>query len=203
MCPQGEPIGAILAGGLGRRIGGSKAIVRLDGKPLISYPLQAMSAALQEIAIVVKPDTHLPSLPGMTVWIEPALPRHPLMGVTHALGMAAGRAVLVCASDLPFVTPELIARIAYLDPGGAPAVIAARDGQTQPLLGCYQPRAAGLLVAAATSGEAPLREAVSAIHPRLFEVEDPDALFNVNAPEDLLQAAAILDARSRAGVSRT
>ena len=47
----------ILAGGLGRRIGGAKAVVQLGGRPLISYPLQALQAALGEVAIVAKPDT--------------------------------------------------------------------------------------------------------------------------------------------------
>jgi molybdenum cofactor guanylyltransferase len=45
---RGEPIGAILAGGSGRRIGGSKAIVKLHGTPLIAYPLEAMRDALLE-----------------------------------------------------------------------------------------------------------------------------------------------------------
>ena len=40
-----------------------------------------------------------------------------------------------------------------------------------------------------------LRDAVLALRPRLLEIDDADALFNVNAPEDLLQAAAMLDRR--------
>jgi molybdopterin-guanine dinucleotide biosynthesis protein A len=99
------------------------------------------------------------------------------------------------------VTPELIGAIAGCEPWSAPAVIAARHGMTQPLLGCYQPRALELLREAAGGFERPLREVVAAIGPRLYEVEDPDALFNVNAPEDLLQAAAMLDRRR--GASRT
>jgi molybdopterin-guanine dinucleotide biosynthesis protein A len=42
-----------------------------------------------------------------------------------------------------------------------------------------------------------LREAVGALSPRLLELDDPDALFNVNAPDDLLQATAMLDRRLR------
>ena len=64
----------------------------------------------------------------------------------------------------------------------------------QPLLGCYQPAAAARLSGAA---DRPLRELVGAIGPRLFEVPDPDELFNVNSPDDLLQATAMLDQRAR------
>jgi molybdenum cofactor guanylyltransferase len=192
-----EPIGVVLAGGLGRRIGGCKATVELAGRPLIAYPLEALAAALGEVAIIAKADSELPSLVGVTVWIEPQSTRHPLVGIVQALGLADGRPVIICAADLPLVTPELIDRLASIDPRGAPAVIAAHRGDTQPLLGRYEPAAAHLLAdaqAGARAGVA-VRDAVAAIGPRLFEVEDPDLLFNVNTPDDLLQAAAMLDRR--------
>jgi molybdenum cofactor guanylyltransferase len=193
------PIGVILAGGIGRRIGGSKAMVKLCGTPLIAYPLEAISLALDDVVVLAKRDSELPGLPGVTVWIEPDTPRHPLVGLAYALEFARGRAALVCAADLPFVTPELVDRIAHADRGGAPAIVAAHEGAMQPLLGCYQPAAADLLRAVTTTVDRPLREVVAAINPRLLEVEDPDSLFNVNAPDDLLQAAAMLD-RRRLGV---
>jgi molybdopterin-guanine dinucleotide biosynthesis protein A len=34
-----------------------------------------------EVAIVAKPATGLPVLHGVTVWREPAEPRHPLVGI--------------------------------------------------------------------------------------------------------------------------
>jgi molybdopterin-guanine dinucleotide biosynthesis protein A len=120
-----EPIGAVLAGGLGRRIGGSKALVELGGRPLISYPLEAMRAALGEVVVIAKPDTKLPSLPGVPVRLEAETARHPIVGILEALANAAGRPVLVCAADLPFVTADVIRRIASADPSGSPAVIAA------------------------------------------------------------------------------
>ena len=78
----------------------------------------------------------------------------------------------------------------------APAVIAKHGDSVQPLLGCYRPAAARMLTGAVREG-LPVREAVARIGPRLLEVEDPDELFNVNTPDDLLQAAAMLDRRAR------
>jgi molybdopterin-guanine dinucleotide biosynthesis protein A len=200
MGPRSEPIGVILAGGLGRRIGGSKATVKLRGRPLISYPLAAVATALGEVAIIAKPDTKLPDLPGVTVWIEPATPRHPLAGLMHALSLAGDRPVFACAADLPFVTPALVDRIAHADAAGAPAVVAAHRGAMQPLLGCYQPRTIQLLGRAGLGEGVALREAIAAIDPLLFDVDDADELFNVNSPDDLLQAAAMLD-RKRLGTA--
>jgi molybdenum cofactor guanylyltransferase len=198
MTPRPDrPIGAVLAGGAGRRIGGSKATVKLRGRPMIEYPLGAVQAALEEVVVIAKADTELPNLPGVTIWIEPLLPQHPLVGILHALALADGRRVLVCAADMPFVTPGLIERIASADAGGAPAVVAARGGAIHPLLARYDPEAAEALSGAGP--DVPLRETVASLSPLLFEVADPDELFNVNAPDDLLQAAAMLDRRLRAG----
>jgi molybdopterin-guanine dinucleotide biosynthesis protein A len=191
-------VGVVLAGGSGRRIGGSKAIVELNRRPLISYPLESVWRALGNVAVVAKIDSELPSMPSVTVWIEPEEPRHPLTGILHALAVAEHRPVVVCAADLPFVTPDLIGRLARTDPGDAPAVVAGSGGQLQPLLGCYQPEALELLSRSRSRPELPLREAVSAIGPAPYEVDDAELLFNVNTPDDLLQAAAMLDRKKTA-----
>jgi molybdopterin-guanine dinucleotide biosynthesis protein A len=133
----------------------------------------------------------------VTVWIEPDEPRHPLLGIVHALGLADGRPVMVCAVDLPFVTAGLIRRIAETECGGAPAVIATCAAGPQPLLGCYQPAALDPLTAALERPAVSVREAVGSLDPVLHEVEDANALFNINSPDDLLQAAAMLDRRYR------
>lgn len=196
------PAGVVLAGGLGRRIGGSKAIVELAHRPLISYPVEAMWKALGNVAIVTKSDVELPTMPGAVIWIEPQEPRHPLTGILYALALAGGRPVLVCASDMPLVRPELISALASADPRGASAVLASWHGEIQPLLGCYQQSAVEPLSAAAREPGVRLRDAVAALNPAHYEVEDPDCLFNVNSPEELLQAAALLDRRRAAGRAR-
>ena len=192
-----RPVGAILAGGGGRRIGGDKAMVELHGRPLISYPLQAVQEALGRVSILAKADTKLPYVSGVTVWIEPDARRHPVVGITQALALADGRPVLVCGADLPFVSANLVRRLARANPGRAPAVIACTRGQMQPLLGCYQRRALPLLSGETLVMTCPVRETIAAIEPVLFEVDDPEELFDVDSPDDLLQAAAMLDRRRR------
>ena len=71
-------------------MGGSKLTVALRGRPLITYPLDALRAVLEEVAVIGKPDLRLPSLSGVMVWIEPQEPRHPLVGIVEALALAGG-----------------------------------------------------------------------------------------------------------------
>jgi molybdopterin-guanine dinucleotide biosynthesis protein A len=192
---QLPPIGVVLAGGQGRRLGGAKAAVELCGSPLISYPLAALAEVLDEVVVVAKEATELPSLPGTTVWIERETRQHPLVGLREALALAGGRSVVVCALDLPLVTSELVRRLVSGFSGSAPALLASHGGAVQPLLGRYRPEAAGPLQAAPL--RAPLRKAVMALAPRLLEVDDPELLLNVNTAADLERAALALSRRSR------
>jgi molybdopterin-guanine dinucleotide biosynthesis protein A len=192
--PQPEPIGVVLAGGRGRRLGGDKAIAMLAGRALAGYPLRALHAVLVDVRVVAKPDTPLDGLEGAEVWREPRFPSHPLVGIVHALALAAPRAVLVCAADMPFVSAAVVARLASEDARGAPAVIATRGDALEPLLGRYEQAAAELLAPAAREGRAPLRAVVASIGPRVIDLsgEHPELLFNVNTPDDLTRAEVIL-----------
>jgi len=187
------PIGVVLAGGRGRRLGDGKAVAQLCGQPLISYPVAALEAVLPEVVVLAKPDTELPNIAGATVWVESEPLQHPLVGLRTALELAGGRSVLVCAVALPLVSPALVRRLAFAQPGSAPALVASHGGAVQPLLGRYSARALERLRAADTG--APLREAVGALGPSLLEVGDPVELFNVNTPADLERAAALLAGR--------
>jgi molybdenum cofactor guanylyltransferase len=189
------PIGAVLAGGRGRRIGGDKAIVELDGRPLVDYAIGALRQALAEVAVVAKRDTALPPLRGSaTVWIEPDEPQHPLCGVVHALRSARGRAVVVLAGDMPLAAPELLRALATRDAGGAPAVVPRAAGRLQPLCARYEPAALAALEGFDPGARA--TDVVAALAPAVMEVADHWAFLNVNAPEDLLQASAQLAGRA-------
>jgi len=201
MTPPSGPIGVILAGGTGRRIGGAKALVALQGRPLNEYPLEVLRSVLTDVVVIAKPDTELPTLSGVRIWIEPAGPRHPLTGIVEALARADGRAVLVCATDLPFVSPAVIERLARHPVPRAPLVVASRGEEIQPLLACYHPGTAPRLSAAVAEGR-PMRDVVGAFDPHMVEVDDPDVLFNINTPDDLERAAELL-VRRRAAANRT
>lgn len=198
MSPPGPaspvPVGVVLAGGQGRRLGGDKAIVELEGRPLVLYPLEALHEVCDTVAVVAKRDTLLPPLAGLAdLWIEPDLPRHPLVGVAHALHLAAGRPVLAVAVDLPCLDGPTLRRIAQADPAGAAVVAPRVHGRLQPLCALYTPLAlAGL---EALDPEARATDVIEALGTREVDVDDPAAFLNVNRPEDLIQAAVTLSGR--------
>jgi molybdopterin-guanine dinucleotide biosynthesis protein A len=182
-------IGVVLAGGAGSRLGGGKAVKVLAGRPLASYPAAALAQVCERVAIVAKPGSELPHLPAVEVWDdEPAEPRHPLTGIVHALGKAAGEPILVCAADMPFVTREALQSLVH--PGRT--AVATTDGRLQPLLALYQPSALPRLRAA--EPDIPLTRTVEALDPALVPFE-PNLTRNVNTPEELASAERELQAR--------
>ncbi len=187
-------IGVVLAGGVGRRIGGDKAMVELEGRPLVLYPLAVLRAVLDEVVVVAKQSTILPPLDAdVAIWLEADEPRHPLLGIVHALRCARGRPVIVVAGDMPFVTRGLVSALARERSHGAPAVVPRAAGRLQPLCARYDPRA--LTALAASDFGAPVTEVVAALSPRIVDWPDDEPFFNVNHPEDILQAAALLSGR--------
>ena len=184
-------IGAVLAGGAGRRLGrGSKPAALLGGRPLIEYPLAALAGVCERLAVVCKRATRLPELPFAERWEEPDEPRHPLTGIVHALETARAP-VLVCAADMPFVTADAC-RTLLQGAGGSPAVVATAAGVLQPTFGLYAPAALEALRAAPP--DASLTGTVEALEPA--RVALPPALVrSVNTPEELAEAVALLAAR--------
>lgn len=185
MCPN--VIGAVLAGGRGTRLGGSKPSASLAGRPLASYPAAALAGVCERVAIVAKPGEHLPELPGVERWDEPERPRHPLTGIVHAVERAGGP-VLVCAADMPFVTADAL-RTLMQGAGSAAAAVAVADGVLQPVLGLYAPAALEGLRSAPP--DAPLTETVEALRPARVALP-PALVFSVDTPADLDEAATRL-----------
>lgn len=178
------PAGAVLAGGAGRRLGGTKPATLLAGRPLISYPLAALRAVLSPVAVVAKRDSPLPQVGyGFELWHEPDEPRHPLVGIVEALRRAGGSAVIVLACDLPLVTPDVVRALAAAPP--AVAVLARAGDEVQPLCARYAHAALALL-----EGFDPavrLQEAIAVLDPAFVDVP-AQALLNVNDAGGLADA---------------
>jgi molybdenum cofactor guanylyltransferase len=184
-------VGAVLAGGGGRRGGrGSAPGALLAGRPLVSYPVAALADVCDRIAVVCKEHTTLPGLPGTERWNEPAEPRHPLTGIVHALE-TAGTPVLVCAADMPFVTADACRTLMHAASSG-PAVVATVEAVLQPTFGLYTP--AALEAMRAAPSDAPLTRTVESLDPVRVALP-PGLVRSVNTAEQLANAEALLAQR--------
>jgi molybdopterin-guanine dinucleotide biosynthesis protein A len=170
-------------------MGGAKAGALLAGRPLVSYPAEALGEVCARVAVVCKPDTPLPDLPaGVERWDEPAEPRHPVAGIGFALERVA-EPVLVCAADMPFVTAAECGALTAAMKRGASAVVAVARGRLQPVFGVYLPAALPLLTSA--EPDEPLTRIVERLEPVLVELPEA-AVRSVNTPQQLAEAESSL-----------
>lgn len=176
-------------------MGEPKAGLALAGRPLITYPVDALAAAGLVPLVVAKESSDLPDLECPIVR-EPDQRTHPATGILAALD-AAGGPVVVLAGDMPFVPAQLLAVLARLS---GPAVLPILAGRAQPLLARYEPSAATRLERAVERDE-PLLDAVRALDPLVLGADelagfgDPDLIaFNVNDRDDLAAAERLVKA---------
>jgi molybdopterin-guanine dinucleotide biosynthesis protein A len=185
-------MGAVLAGGVSTRMGSPKALIDLGGVPLVERAMRPLLEAGLDVAIVAKHGDELPPVEA-AVWIESRPEHHPLVGILEAL-RRADCPVVVCACDMPFVTPALVKHIAALEGTAVPEA----DGRLHPLLARYDPAAAPVLAAALEQGKS-VHEAVRDAGATIVPEADIAAfgapghlLFNVNTPADLARAQDLL-----------
>jgi len=177
----------VLAGGRGSRLGGAKASVPLEGRPLIAHVLAAVRAGGLEPVVVAKRDSELPRL-GCRVVREPDLPRHPLCGIVAGLRAIAAPAAVVCPTDMPFLEGDLLAWLHSLP---EPLAVVRSAGRLHPLLGRY---AAELLprLEAMLPAQPAMRQVAEQLGARIVDERelrrfgDPARLLaNVNTPAGL------------------
>lgn len=174
-------------------MGAPKAGVELAGRPLVSYPVDAVAAAGLEPAVVVKEEGDVPGIECRVIRETDPRP-HPAAGILAALD-AAQAPVVVIACDMPFVPAQLLTVLARI---AARVAVPMLDGRPQPLLARYEPEVTPALELAVDRGE-PLRETVRRLDPLVL---GPDELagfgdprwisFNVNDRRDLAEAERLM-----------
>lgn len=196
MSPGGGLLGAVLAGGVGRRYGGPKAGVTVGGVSMVERAVGALSAVCPEVVVVSShpvPEASVPVIPDVTKGAGP------LAGLEAALLEAERRelgGVVLLACDLPLVSAEVVGRIASLLGGGTVVAPQRRGGGVEPLCAAY---GVGILNAVRTR----LASDDRSLH-RLFAdvggmvvpsdevAEAGETFLNVNTPADRDRADAAL-----------
>lgn len=123
--------GLLLAAGAGRRMGGPKALVELDGEPLVRRGIRLLAdGGCDPVVVVVGASAERvrPLCDGATV-VE-ADDWDTGMGASLRAGLAAltAGACVVALVDQPLVTPVVVERLRAAHAAGATAAVATYDG---------------------------------------------------------------------------
>jgi len=186
------PVGLVLAGGAGRRLGRAKGGLVIGGRGLARRAAEALAPVCREVLISVAPGMPNPA-PGYRM-VEDAPPagRGPLAGIAAGFDAGGEADLLVLACDYPGVETALLARVAG-EADGEACLVLIRDGQGRdhPLVALWRHAAARRVDEALGSsdfrvGDLVASSPVARIGPGdLPEIDLESALLNLNRPADL------------------
>ncbi len=192
--------GVILAGGLARRMGGGdKAMIRLAGRPLLDRVAERLRPQVSALALNANGHPHR-----FQDWAVPVIRDTvagnpgPLAGVLAGLEWAAPAHddLISVPVDCPFLPSDLVARLrAARDEARAEIAIAFSGGRRHPVIALWPVGlAAELRTALVEEGVRKVGDFIARykIAPAAFPITPFDPFTNVNGPEDIARAEAVL-----------
>jgi molybdenum cofactor guanylyltransferase len=129
----------VLAGGQSRRMGQDKALLPLEGRPLLEHVVDRLRPLFPEI-LVSAGQTDREPLPGVRVIPDEAPGHGPLMGIASALAASSHALNFVVACDMPEIDERLVRRLLAAARGHDGAVPLDREGRFEPLFAVYDRR---------------------------------------------------------------
>ncbi len=188
---------AILAGGRARRLGGvNKGALTLGSSAIVDRQLEVIRTVAAHI-FVVGGAAEAWAVRGLRV-VPDALPgTGPLGGIWTALTASPAERTLIVACDLPFISADLLRRMAA-EPGD---VVVARSARgLEPLCAIYSARClpdirARIDQGALEASTLPRGVAVVELGREIVTACDPDGrlFLNVNTPHDYARAKGMID----------
>jgi molybdopterin-guanine dinucleotide biosynthesis protein A len=192
--------GVIQAGGKSTRMGGEpKALMDLGGRRIIDRVLDVVRAVADDLLIVTNTPALYASL-GLPM-VADLFPEHgSLGGIYTGLKAAGGDAAFTVACDMPFLIPE-VARLVTERAHEADVVVPRVGEQFETLHACYAKTCLGPMETRLRQGRLKIVgffdevEVLAIPESDVARFRDPRLVFmNVNTPDDLARARAVLAA---------
>jgi len=199
--PAHPPVGIILAGGASTRFGAPKGLAVVGGVRIVDRVARALRDAGGELLLVANDSASAACLPGVPC-IPDRIPGGGGLSGVHAALVHTGRAALVVAWDMPFVTAPLLRALwrRYLE-AGADACFpeSASPVGMEPFCACYGPGCIADLETALRAGDfggarfaRSLKRAAWLSAAEVAALGDPARLLlSVNSQADLARAEAM------------
>ncbi|HEX7627295.1 MAG TPA: molybdenum cofactor guanylyltransferase [Candidatus Methanoperedens sp.] len=188
----------ILAGGKGKRMGyREKALMAINGKPLISYVIEGLEKVVDNIIISVRDkaqgDLFDTMLPGYTYAFDKYENTGPLAGILSSLSVCRDEYCFIAACDMPFINENVVKMLFKGSVNHDAAIPRREDGFLEPLHAVYKSKPMIFETRKAIKkGERIILAPIQKLRVNYVEIEDirkidPDlrTFININTPEDM------------------
>jgi molybdopterin-guanine dinucleotide biosynthesis protein A len=202
--PLTDVTALVLAGGLGRRMGGEdKGLVDLAGRPMIEFVLDALRPQVGRVLINANRNLERYAAYGHTVVAD----RHqgflgPLAGVLSGLEESGSRYLLTAPCDAPLVAGDLATRLRRVCvESGADLAVASDGKRLQPVFMLLDGQVRPGLEAFLAGGGRKIDVWFQSLNCAVADLSDrPECFININDPDQRQRAEALL--LSHPGASR-
>lgn len=181
-------LGLVLAGGRSRRMGRDKALLPRDGGTQLEHAAALLADVTDGVYVSVRADQ---ADDPVRARFDHVVDRYdgigPLAGILSALEQVPDADWLIVACDLPNLDRPTLEHLLAEAPDDAPLVAyrSSSDGLPEPLCALYRPAAADALRRHVADGVHCPRKIMIREEAVLLDLPAPNALHNVNTPEEL------------------
>ncbi len=199
-----EKSAIILAGGMSKEFEGNDAVLELEGKPLLSYVVDAVQDIVEQVIVVTDSqavaDAYAKVVPTADFVVNKSELKGPLAEALAGFEAAEGEYSLVLPAGSPFVSPELIQLLFELCIGKSAVVPRWTNQECEPVHAVYNTKfaleTAKELLAEGTDDMVALVEKLRGVRylsTMVIEQLDPDyrSFFTVTTPVALRKAIAM------------
>jgi len=177
---------AILAGGASRRMGTNKALLKVEGDPLITRVYQTLAGLFHEVFIVTNTPEEYAFLPCRKV--PDLIPDcGAIAGLHSAVVHSSSERTFVTACDMPTLDPQFITRLCAIDTAAEAVVPLNRDNLREPLHAIYAKGAVPTIESIIEAGDKSILIVLDRLNTRLVgldEIGGTESFQNINTPEE-------------------
>lgn len=181
-------VGAVLAGGKSTRMGSDKALLPVQGRPMIQIVAETLSHVFSDVIVAGGQADQfeylrLPVIPDLFSGCGP------MAGIHAALSYSKPSPIFILSCDTPFIPAELVRYIIDFE-SDFPTKIAQYDNEVQPLCGLYDASCLPQFQRDLENGKFSVVKSLDTIDFEPVPISPEQAFFNpnifrnINRPED-------------------
>lgn len=193
----------VLAGGKSSRLGADKALLELDGQPLIARTVQALATLSDDLIVVTNTPERFDPLGLAARLVTDERPDEgSLMGIYSGLKVARHPHAVVVACDMPFLSLPLLRYMLSLAPD-YDVVVPRLAGMLEPLHAVYSRACLPWMARLLDEGRRRIVAFFPHVRVRHAEEDEIDrfdplhlSFVNVNTPQDWKQVQELISTRN-------
>ena len=180
--------GIVLAGGHSSRMGEDKSLMKLNGKTLVEYSIDALRPLCDKVIISSNNPNY--TFTGCEVWPDELPDQAPIIGIYSCLKRSETELNIILSCDIPLISTSMIGFLVTKSGANNITVPIHENGKIEPLCGVYKKSSLEILKEFIDIKNFRLNECIRSASHQFIPVDDqipcntPNLFLNINTPSD-------------------